>query len=295
MSETTIPVMVKILITGASGLLGQHLLPLLNSDHEVLSVRRLVEKPSPTCVSLDFSRPWTSEALPKRIDVVIHLAQSARYRDFPDGAGDVFAVNLASTAQILDYARTAGAKRFILASTGGIYRANSSPITEDSELLGPAELGHYFATKLAAEMIAGNYRQFMDVHVLRIFFMYGPGQRKEMFLPTLIQRIKSGGSVRLNGEHGIRINPIHAQDAARAVVELAHKGGPKTLNLAGPQSATIREIAEMIGKCLNVTPSFMHTDEAGDLVANTDAIHHLINDYQFDMHQGLASLLVDLT
>jgi len=282
--------MAQILLTGASGLLGQHLLPLLGTGHEVTSVGRLVERPGGQSVSLDFSRPWTSEALPDRIDVVVHLAQSARYRDFPGGAGDVFAVNLASTMQLLEYARAARASRFILASTGGIYRADSSPITEDSELLGPSELGHYFATKLAAEMIAGNFRQFMDVHVLRIFFMYGPGQRKEMFLPSLIQRIRSGEPVRLSGENGIHLNPIHAHDAARAVVELAQSGGPKTLNLGGPQTVTIREIADMIGNFLGVPPSFVHTDEMRDLVANTDALRHLISSYQFDFTRGLTDL-----
>lgn len=281
----------KILVTGASGLLGQYLLPLLTLENTVLPLGRAPVACAKPYVSVDLSVPWATDPLPKRIDAVIHLAQSARYRDFPNGALDVFAVNLASTAQLLDYARAAGAKRFILASTGGIYRANSSPITEDSELLGPAELGHYFASKLAAEMIAGNYRQFMDVHILRIFFMYGRGQRKEMFLPALIERIRSGEPVRLNGEDGIRVNPIHAQDAARAVVELARHGGPKTLNLAGPQTIAIRELAEMIGRFLNVIPSFVRAEEAGDLVANTDAIRRLINDYQFDMATGLASVL----
>jgi len=281
----------RILITGASGLLGKHLMPVLSPEHAVFSLGRTVSEIEKRHIPLDLSKLWTSDELPHQIDVVIHLAQSARYRDFPEGSGDVFSVNLASTAQLLEYARNAGARRFILASTGGIYRANSLPITEDSELLGPAELGHYFATKLSAEMIAGNYRQFMDVHVLRIFFMYGPGQRREMFLPALVQRINRGEPVRLNGVNGIRLNPIHAQDAARAVIELTRNGGPKTLNIAGPQTVTIRELAEKIGQYLETAPSYTLASETGDLIADTSAIRALIGNYEFDMARGLEDVM----
>ena len=281
----------KILLTGASGLLGRSLIPLLVVNEEVFSIGR---NPIPRTMAMppiDLATPWDSGLLPEQVDVVIHLAQSARYRDFPHGAQEVFAVNLAATAQLLDYALRAGAKRFILASTGGIYRAGSDTITEDSEILGPSELGHYFATKLSAEMLAGNYRQFMDIHVLRIFFMYGSGQRKEMFLPALIQRIKKGVPVQLNGPEGIQINPVHVQDAAKTVSTLARVGGPKTLNIAGPDVISIRAIAEQIGQLLEIQPMFDIVEEAKDLIASVNPMINLIGIHDISFSSGLKTIV----
>jgi len=285
--------MVKILLTGASGLLGRHLLPLLIEDHEVFSVGKTHIPSAEKMPLIDLAQTWSADILPKKIDVVIHLAQSPRYREFPQGANDVFNVNVASTAQLLDYARVAEAKRFILASTGGIYRAGASPVSEDSEILGPAELGHYFATKLASEMIAGNYRKFMEVHILRIFFMFGSGQRREMFLPALIDRIARGESVRLNGKNGIRINPVHAKDAATAVRVLALLGGPKTVNIAGQQILTIREIADEIGSHLDVKPSFERLGTAENLVADTRVLSRLIGPDQQDVLSSIKDLVTE--
>ena len=46
--------------------------------------------------------------LPAAIDVVVHLAQSSQYRGFPDTAPDIFAVNTAATARLLDVAAERG-------------------------------------------------------------------------------------------------------------------------------------------------------------------------------------------
>lgn len=285
--------MVRILLTGASGLLGSHLLPLLAGDHQVYSVGRTSVPTTEKMPPIDLANSWSTEGFPKSIDTVIHLAQSPRYRDFPQGAEEVFNVNSASTAKLLEYARTARAQRLILASTGGIYRSGASPVTEDSELLGPAELGHYFSTKLAAEMIAGNYRQFMDVHVMRIFFMFGPGQKRDMFLPSLVGRISRREPVQLNGENGICINPVHAMNAAMAVKALAVFGGPKTINIAGQQALTIREIANEIGSHLRQKPSFEHLPKAKDLVADTTALASLIGSNQHNFLSSLQDLVTE--
>lgn len=167
----------KILITGASGLLGSYLTPLLSLEHEVFAMSRHQVTGARKTIPIDLSTAWDDTMLPTQIDVVIHLAQSSEYRNFPEGALDVFNVNLSTTAKLLNYAAASGAHRFILASSGGIYRSGVSPITEKSDILGPSELNNYFASKLASEIFAGTYRGFMGVNVLRIFFMYGKNQR----------------------------------------------------------------------------------------------------------------------
>jgi nucleoside-diphosphate-sugar epimerase len=142
-------------------------------------------------------------------------------------------------------------------------------------------------------MIAGNYRKFMEVHILRIFFMFGSGQRREMFLPALIDRIARGESVRLNGRNGIRINPVHAKDAATAVRVLALLGGPKTVNIAGEQILTMREIADEIGRHLNVKPSFERFGKAKDLVADRKVLSRMTGPDQHNILSSIKDLVTE--
>ena len=72
-------------------------------------------------VVVDLSSDWKISELPTKIDVIYHLAQSDKFRDFPAGAPDVFQVNINSTAKLLDYAKKTGVKSFIYASSGGVY------------------------------------------------------------------------------------------------------------------------------------------------------------------------------
>ena len=63
----------------------------------------------------------------------------------------MFAVNVASTSGLLDYARRAGARAFVLASTGGVYDYHPDPIRESEQ--DPRPTTFYFRSKRAAELL----------------------------------------------------------------------------------------------------------------------------------------------
>ena len=64
-------------------------------------------------VVFDLSSDWKIRELPTNIDVINHLAQSDKFRDFLAGAPDIFQVNINSTAMLLDYIQKSGVKNFI--------------------------------------------------------------------------------------------------------------------------------------------------------------------------------------
>ena len=71
--------------------------------------------------------------LPNDIDIIIHLAQSSKFRDFPSEAGDIFNKHkIYSTA--LDFARKNNIQKFVYASSGGIYGTNSNRAFNESSL-----------------------------------------------------------------------------------------------------------------------------------------------------------------
>ena len=111
--------MPEFLLTGGSGLIGARLIAALGSENVVALGRR---RPAgePPWIPYDLTAPELPDCLP-RVETVIHLAQSRRYRAFPTEARDIFEVNVASTARLLDWARGIGVRRFIYASSGGVY------------------------------------------------------------------------------------------------------------------------------------------------------------------------------
>ena len=103
--------MKHILITGYNGLIGDALVEQLQDKtlFQLYGISRSVNTKVSTFV-LDLSTNWSDDILPKKIDLVIHLAQSEKFRDFPESANEVFHVNTLSTLKLLEYARKAGAK-----------------------------------------------------------------------------------------------------------------------------------------------------------------------------------------
>jgi nucleoside-diphosphate-sugar epimerase len=260
----------RILVTGAGGFIGRQLVRALAARHRVAGVVR--QRPPEEIEGVEWIQCDLTDAsaisdLPTKIDVVAHLAQSRHYRSFPQQALDIFRVNAASTASLLDYARVAGANTFLLASTGGVSGYRSEPIAEQDA---PQPNSYYATSKLIGEQLAQAYRDHFTTVVLRYFFVYGPGQRG-MLIPTLLDRVRAGAPVALFGTNGIEINPIFIDDAIAATVAAIDLAGHDTVNVAGNEVVSIRRLTELLAEAVGATPQFEHSaTPAGNLVARTD-------------------------
>jgi UDP-glucose 4-epimerase len=275
-----------ILLTGATGFLGSALLPRLAERDEVVAMHPPEHDPPTTrgvsWIAQDLTEPL-APVLPERIDAVVHLAQSRRYREFPEGAVDVHEVNAAATVRLLDYCRRAGGATFTFASTGGIYAPGRDPVRESDQ---PQPIDFYATSKLAGERAVEQFRSLLSGHVLRFFFIYGPGQRN-MFIPGLIARVREGRAVTLAGADGIRMNPVYVEDAVDAVLATLELRESCTLNVAGPEVASVRQIAERIGGLLGSVPSFAIGDLQPDLVASTELRDALVGPPRAGIEDGL--------
>ena len=258
--------MARIVITGGSGLLGSHLLPRLEGEAEVHAYRG------------DLTQGLDSAALPAKADAVIHLAQSRRFRDFPDSAGEVARINTLAAVDLAHYAAAAGASHFVYASTGGVYAPGPEPLAETAPLADAGAMGFYAATKLAAERLLAPFAGSFTLVILRPFFIYGRGQDRSMLIPRLADSVKAGTPIRLAGEDGLRLNPIHASDAAAAVRAALRLDGSHVVNLAGPETLTLREIVEELGRRLGRSARLEVDAEApcADLIGDTRLMARLL-------------------
>jgi UDP-glucose 4-epimerase len=281
----------RILLTGATGFIGRHLLPSLSAEHEVYAVARgEAAGPATQWIHHDLSGRLDPGVLPKSVDAVVHLAQSKRYRDFPDGAADVFAVNVGSTFDLLEYARAAGASRFLYASTGGVYGSSDRMLME-SDRLDP--LNFYLSSKCSGEALVAGYRGLFNTIVFRFFFVYGRGQTG-MLVPTLVDRVSGDETITIDGEPGLRVNPIHVSDAIRIFEPALTLGRSELVNVAGDEIVTITELVRVIERASGRTASIEYTDSAlpGDLVASNERMKEVLGVHpRMSLHDGIRSML----
>jgi UDP-glucose 4-epimerase len=231
----------RILITGAGGHLGGHLVAALQNAHEIVAVTRKVA---------DLAQPDFCDRLPP-VDAIVHLAQSPHFRN-PAMEAEVMAVNADSTAKLLAWGKANGTKQFVLASTGSVYAASDSPLKE-SDPTQNADL--YSRSKLTAEAHCARYAEDLNITILRIFFMYGPAQEGK-FMSRMIESIAQGKAVTCEGAEGFYCNPLYVMDAVTAITRALSVKGSHMVNLAGPETLSLKKLSEKIGQALGVAPIF---------------------------------------
>ena len=247
----------RILLTGGGGFLGGYLIPqLLASGVHVTALsrqKRISDHPNLDWIQMDLAEGIDAKKLPKSIDGVIHLAQSPEYRNGPDGEAHVLKVNVVSYTQLLKYAEKANANCFITASTGSVYEPFTGTMLEDSL---PKPTGFYGASKLAAENLSHAFSSRMKICNLRIFFLFGPAQKKS-FITRLFDTVKTGDTVTLPAEgDGLIFVPTLAKNTANVFNTALQEGWTGTYNVASPHAISVKDMALAVGKASGKTVSF---------------------------------------
>jgi len=287
----------RLLITGATGFVGAELTRHLLPDNEIWAVtRRIPEDADPRIrwILQDLSRGMPIIGLPRRIDAVIHLAQSRDFRSFPAEAPAIYNIAADTTLKLLDWACRAGAKRFVLASTGGLYGSSLEPVDEVTTEIPMPEgpLSFYFRSKKLAEDIASAYSQELSVSILRYFFIYGSSQSPTMLMKRLLTNVTEGNPVQLQGDDGLLFNPVHISDAVRATASCALEDHPGVFNVAGPDIVSLRQVVEHLGGLTGTPPVIEHEENKTPhhLVASVKRASQAFGAPRITLDEGLADL-----
>lgn len=258
----------KIAIVGANGFIGRNLARALSaSGVEVVPITSQDRFASATGL--------LTEDLPvdPAIRGVVYLSQSPRYRDVPRSAPHLWGVNVVSAITAAEWARRCGATRFVYASTGNVYQPGFRPHRED----GPTRRDSWYPlSKVQAEDALALFQGDLQVTSVRLFGVYGPGQHGKL-IPNLIEAIRTNTPVRLDPHPsdlhdagGLKLSLGYVNDVVQALRMLVMGDGPQTLNIAGPEALSIRNIADAIGAALGKAPVYHVTTSAraGDLIAD---------------------------
>ena len=245
----------RILVTGCSGFVGSFLARrLVERSHELFCVVRSgAEVPLGQAVPWDAAETLPESSFPRDIDVVIHLAQSRKFRSFPADAPEMFGVNVRMTAELLNWAARTGVKQFVLMSSGSVYEPCAGRLHESAPLAPNSFLG---ATKLASEVIARPYANAFKLCVLRLFFPYGPGQ-SDRLIPDLIRRVRTGQAIQISQDgEGLRFTPTFIDDVTAVVSECVEKAWTGTFNISSAERISIKQATALMGDILQIAPIY---------------------------------------
>jgi nucleoside-diphosphate-sugar epimerase len=257
--------MTPIVITGASGFVGSHLTDAFRRFGRVIEIDQHRRSDTEDWIAWDL-RERTLPSLPDRIQTLIHCA--AATGSDPDGDGQAcFDLNVRATAQLLSYARRAGAKQFVYFSTGSVYGMQKHACRE-TDARNPR--GAYACSKAAAELLLCAYEPYLRTLCLRLFYPYGPGQQIPRLLPGILARLAAGQTIPLNGPEGYpKINPLFIADVVSWVERLIEGEASGTYNLAGTEILSIRDIATRMASLLATTAEYEYQRPvAGHLIGD---------------------------
>jgi NAD dependent epimerase/dehydratase len=258
----------KILVTGAAGFIGSHVVEeLVRRGENVTAVVRYNAESS--IGNLSFLPPAVRSRLtvfPGNIedsdfvhmaveghDIVLHLAALIAIPYSYIAPRSYVRTNIEGTLNILEAARRHKIRRVVLTSSSEVYgTALHTPINENHPLQGQSP---YSASKIAADKIAEAYFRSFETPVvtLRPFNTFGPRQSARAFIPTIISQALECDEIRLGSLTPQRDMTFVADTVAGFILAGTVEGiEGETINLGTGKTSAIGDFARRILKLMRV-------------------------------------------
>jgi len=233
----------SILVTGASGFVGLHMIRLLLEKGYAVTALDLGARPNlPPEVefrSVDLRDAGSLTALSRTWDGVIHLAGASIPSLFASPAPVL--LNLELTLNLLNHLRES---RVLLVSSCHVYGPTAARCKETDPI---APQGLYGLSKHLVEQVAPHYQERMEVRVARPFNHLGPGLRPELMVPSLLRRLAAlpddDSPVQMEGLNSTR-DFIDVRDVAAAYLAILELEAPafRTFNVCTGQGHSIEAV-----------------------------------------------------
>ncbi|MEA5095147.1 MAG: NAD-dependent 4,6-dehydratase LegB [Sedimentibacter saalensis] len=309
--------MKKILVTGADGFIGSHLVEKLVNEGN--KVRAFVYYNSFNSWGwLDsFSKEMLSEIdvftgdirdpngvrkAVEGMDEVYHLAALIAI-PFSYHSPDTYVdTNIKGTLNILQAARSLETSRLLVTSTSEVYgTAQYVPIDEKHPFQGQSP---YSATKIGADRLAESfYRSFnMPLTIVRPFNTYGPRQSARAVIPTIITQLLSGHKEIQLGSLTPTRDFNYVKDTVNGFIEIAKSNMTigEEINIATQQEISIGQLAEELVRQINPSAKIVcdeqrlrpEKSEVNRLLGSNEKIKMLTNwKTQYSFESGLAETI----
>jgi UDP-glucuronate 4-epimerase len=258
----------RLLVTGGAGFIGSHVVRALLEQGDEVSIvdsfnefyparlKRIALDPRARLYQQDIRdevamQKTFADAKP---EVVVHLAALGGVRPSLERPAEYIDVNVRGTASVLEAARNAGVRRFLLGSSSSVYGAHAqAPFRESARVDAPES--PYAASKVGAEILARTFHNLyqLETAALRFFTVYGPRQRPDLAIHKFARRMLAGQPIPFFGDGSTRRDYTWVDDIVQGV--LAACDVPLSwdvINLGGAQTTSLAELVALLEESLGV-------------------------------------------
>jgi len=255
----------NILVTGADGFIGSHLVESLISQGQKVralsmynsfnnwgwleDVKHVKEL---EVVSGDIRDAHLCEDITKDVDLIFHLAALIAIPYSYNAPDSFIDTNVRGTLNICQAAIKNGVGRVMHTSTSEVYgTARYTPIDEDHPLQAQSP---YSASKIGADAIAISLHNSFDLPltIVRPFNTFGPRQSARAVIPTIISQIASGAKEIKLGDTSPTRDFSYVEDTCEGFIKLSHSSEAigETVNIGSNYEISILELAQLIKKLM---------------------------------------------
>lgn len=256
----------KILVTGADGFIGSHLVEnLIEQGNHVVALAQynsfgswgwleeVEENKNLEIVVGDIRDPFFCRTIVKNVDIVYHLAALIGIPYSYIAPETYVATNISGTLNICQACLDLGIEKIIHTSTSEVYGSAQYVPIDESHPIQPQS--PYSASKIGADAMAMSfYNSFeLPLVIARPFNTYGPRQSARAIIPTIISQIKSGNKTIKLGDITPTRDFNYVNDTCEGFKLLARENDAigKSVNIGSNSEHSILDTFELIKELMD--------------------------------------------
>jgi UDP-glucuronate 4-epimerase len=279
--------MKHVLVTGAAGFIGSHLVDELLQDGCIVTaldnfdpfydpaikrqrVRCYQQHRRYRLVEADVRDAGIlHRQLLHKYDAIVHLAAKAGVRPSIADPGVYQDVNVRGTQNMLEFARERGISPFIFASSSSVYGVSPDvPWREEAHVLKP--ISPYASTKVSGELLGHVYSHLYGIRfiALRFFTVYGPRQRPDLAIQKFATMMLDGKPLPVFGDGSARRDYTFVADICAGIRQaLGYEGSSfEVFNLGNDRTVSLTEMIAALEAALGCRAELdFKPDQPGDV------------------------------